>query len=188
MIVGAGALYGATMGLWSQRPLQVLFSAIKVPLLLGTSSLLCLPSFFAFNTAFGLRDDFGAACRGLVSAQATFAVVLVALAPLTAFVYASGCSYPSATLTNGAAFLFALLAAQFTLARHYRPLIAKDKRHRLTLSAWLALQMFVSIQVGWTLRPFIGWPAVDTTFFREGAITNAYVDAVQAMLTALRTQ
>ncbi|MFT5735552.1 MAG: hypothetical protein ACI8WY_004239, partial [Planctomycetota bacterium] len=37
----------------------------------------------------------------------------------------------------------------------------------------------------WSLRPFIGSPNIKTSFFREGSWTNAYVDAVQAMMMAL---
>lgn len=173
------------MGSWSGRSLQVAYSCTKVPLLLAASTVVCIPNFFVVNTVLGLRGDFQAAFRGVLASQATLGISLAALSPLIALLYVSGCSYPLATLTNGAAFLMATLAGQWTLTRHYRPLIARDPRHRIGLVGWLALYQFVSIQLAWSLRPFIGSPDFDTTFLREDSWTNAYVDAVQAMLMAL---
>ncbi|MEM8711695.1 MAG: hypothetical protein AAGG01_12135 [Planctomycetota bacterium] len=74
---------------------------------------------------------------------------------------------------NGAAFLAATLAGQWVLSRHYRPLIERAPRHRICLVSWLLLYQFVSIQLAWSLRPFIGDPAVETTFFRIESWTNA---------------
>ncbi len=178
-------IHGAIMGTWSERPLQVLYSMTKVPLLLVAATIVCLPNFFIVNTLLGLRDDFHAAFRGVLAGQATLGITLAALSPLIAVVYLSGCSYPVATLSNGAAFLIATLAGQWTLARHYRPLIERNPRHRIGLVGWLLLYQFVSIQLAWSLRPFIGSPNIKTSFFREGSWTNAYVDAVQAMMMAL---
>ncbi len=179
------AVHGAIMGAWSERSLQVLYSMTKVPLLLAAATIVCLPNFFVVNTVLGLREDFHAAFRGVLASQATLGITLAALSPLIGVIYLSGCSYPMATLSNGAAFLVATLAGQWTLARHYRPLIQRNPRHRVGLVGWLLLYQFVSIQLAWSLRPFIGSPDYDTTFFREGSWTNAYVDAVRAMLMAL---
>src|SRR5215213_8642068 len=69
-----GLLYGAVMGSWSgfapDRFLQVVYSAVKVPMLLGVTFLIALPSFFVINTLIGLRDDFAEATRALVATQA----------------------------------------------------------------------------------------------------------------------
>ena len=96
------AIHGAIMGTWSERPLQIVYSMTKVPLLLVAATVVCLPNFFVVNTLLGLL-----------------------------------------------------------------------------------LYQFVSIQFAWSLRPFIGSPDFATTFFREDSWTNAYVDAVRAMLMAL---
>ena len=61
-----GAVDGAYGGLHEDRSLQVLYSALKLPLLLTAAFLLSLPTFFVLNTLFGLRSDFprviGACC------------------------------------------------------------------------------------------------------------------------------
>jgi hypothetical protein len=169
------------MGAWGLAPLQSLYSALKVPLLLFVATVVCLPSFFVLNTLLGLRADFAAACRGLFAAQATLAVVLASLAPLTVVAYGSSGDYRFAVLWNGFPFLLATLAGQATLARHYAPLIARDPRHRIARAAWLVLYVFVAIQLAWVLRPFVGAPRSATRFFREDAWSNAYLVLTKAI-------
>ena len=175
-VLGAGLLYGAVMGAYSLRPLQMLYSSLKVPLLIAVSGLICLPNLIVLNTILGLRQDLGAVLRGAALAQGTVCVSLAALAPITVVAYLSLEVYGEAVLFNGAVFLLAALAGQITLGRHYRPLIAANPRHRIARDAWLALYLFVAIQMGWVLRPFVGDPDQPTRFFRAGAWSNAYVE------------
>ncbi len=182
----AGLVYGAAMGTFGLRWLQVVYSSVKVPMLIGVSTLICLPNFYVINTVLGLRSDFAAACRGVLAAQATVALTLAALAPVTLTGYASTDDYPFATTLNGFAFLVAALAGQFTLARHYRELVRIDPRHRLARNVWLVLYVFVAIQLAWVLRPFIGDPGRATHFFRWNAWGNAYVEVVSIVGRVLR--
>jgi hypothetical protein len=174
-----GITYGTAMGLYSVahgRALQIVFSAVKVPLLLIGTFGLSLPSFFVLNTLLGVREDFGDALRAHVQAQASLTLVLCSLAPFTLTWYASSDVYPHAILINAAMFGLASLAAQLVLRRLYKPLIARNVRHRTLLRAWLVLYAFVGIQLGWVLRPFIGMPGSAVTFFRQGAWGNAYIE------------
>src|SRR5688572_13475597 len=66
-----GAMMGAFTGIWEGKPLQLLYSALKVPLLLGISFVVALPSFFVLNTLLGVRENFGEALRAVAGAQAT---------------------------------------------------------------------------------------------------------------------
>jgi len=179
LLVSCGAIYGAVMGSYGgfagDRALQVLISASKVPLLLLATFALALPSFFVLNTLLGVRGDFDAVVRALVGAQAALTIVLAALAPYTVFWYVSFTGYQPAILFNGVMFAVASLAGQWQLRRAYRPLIARNRRHRVLLRSWLVLYVFVGIQMAWVLRPFIGDPGSPAQFFRAGAWGNAYV-------------
>lgn len=175
LLVCGGGLYGLALGSFGLRPLQMLYSAIKVPALVVVSTLICLPSFFVLNTVFGLRDDFADALRAVLASQGVFALALASMTPFPCVAYLSSDDYVFATLFNGLPFLFAALAAQTVLARHYRRLIRRDARHRFARNAWLALYVFVSVQFAWVLRPFVGDPASPTQFFREDAWSNAFV-------------
>jgi hypothetical protein len=177
--LAAGMLFGGVMGtfggLAGDRGLQIVYSALKLPLLLLATFALSLPSFFVLNTLLGLRSDFAAVLRGLVSAQAGLTLVLAGLAPYTAFWYASSGDYNAAILFNGVLLGIASVAAQFQLRRYYRPLIGRNARHRLLLRTWLVLYAFVGIQMGWVLRPFVGAPEMPVQFFRAESWGSAYV-------------
>lgn len=185
LLVVFGAAYGAAMGTYSgeglsaPRPLQVLYSAIKVPLLLLATFVLSLPCYFVVNSLLGLREDLGAAVRALLATQACLTVVLGALAPFTLFWYAGVRGYEEATIFNGVLFAIASASGQLLLRRLYRPLIARDARHRTLLRLWLVIYCFVGIQMGWLLRPFIGSPEQPTTFLRADTWGNAYVFIAQ---------
>jgi hypothetical protein len=123
----------------------------------------------------GLREDVAAAAKALLATQAGVTIVLAALSPFTLFWYASVDDYQSAILFNTLMFALASFTGQILLRRLYRPLIQKDRRHRILLRAWLLIYAFVGIQMGWLLRPFIGDPMLPTRFLREEAWGNAYV-------------
>jgi len=173
--VAAGAFYGAIMGAFELRPMQMAISAVKVPMLLGVTFLISLPSFFVFNTLFGLRAEFGMTLTSLLTAQATLTLTLASLGPLTALCYCSTSDYDLAILFNGSVFALATVAGQIALRRSYRHLIALHPSHRTMLRIWMATYCFVGIQMAWVLRPFVGNPQAQPHFFREGAWSNAYV-------------
>jgi len=184
-IVVAGALYGAAMGAWrleGERWKLVVFVAIKSPLLIMATTAVVLPAFFVLNTVAGLRDDFGAALRAIFVGQAGLTLALASLAPITQLVYLSGVGHRAAIMTNAAMFTVAAVVAQVVMVRHYRGLIACNRKHLLMLVAWLVLYAFVGTQMGWMLRPFIGHPQIEPAFFREGAFTNAYVEVVRIVM------
>jgi hypothetical protein len=189
LAVAGGLVYGSVMGSYGgwggDRLWQVVYSAAKVPLLLLVTFALTLPSFFVLNTLLGLRADFPAVLRGIVAAQAGVAVVLAALAPYTALWYLTSGGYHEAILFNAAMFAVASLAAQAILHRHYRPLIARDRRHRRLLRGWLALYAFVGIQMGWVLRPFIGETDLPTRFFRADTWGNAYLKVLEMIVSVV---
>jgi hypothetical protein len=184
-LVGFSLFYGAAMGTFraigghSQWQLQILYAAAKVPILLTLSFALSLPSFFVLNTLLGLRRDFAQALRAVVAAQAGLAIVLASLAPFTILCYASSADHNQALLFNGAMFAVASFTAQWLLRQYYRPLVARNARHRWILWGWLAVYTLVAIQMAWLLRPFVGSPTLDVAFVRPEAWDNAYVKVLE---------
>jgi hypothetical protein len=166
---------GGLNGFAGDRWLQVVYSAVKVPLLLGVTSAVCVPSFFVLNSLLGVRGDISIALRALLAGQAGLALVLASLAPYTALWYCSSAEYAEAVAVNGAMFAVASAVGQIVLRRHYAPLIARDRRHGYLLNVWLGMYVFVAIQLAWVLRPFVGDPDRPTEFFRAAAWDNAYV-------------
>jgi len=171
-----GAVMGAYAGLSPDRWQQILYSAVKVPLLILVSFALSVPSFYVFHALLGLSRDFPAALRALAATQSAMAIILASLAPLTALWYVSVADYNSAITFNGLMFAAASISAQVLLRRHYAPLIAANPRHRWMLGIWLVVYIFVAIQFAWVMRPFIGDPDQPPQFFRRDVLAdNAYV-------------
>lgn len=188
-IVAFGMVYGAVMGAFggisNERLWQVVYSALKVPLLLLGTSLIAWPSFFVFNTLVGLRRDFARATTALIAAQAGLAIVLASLAPLTVVWYASSGNYADAVRFNGMMFATACCAGQWLLRDHYRLLIESDPRHRWMFWLWLLLYIFVAIQMAWVLRPFVGDPSAPVEFFRREKWGNAYLVVARLIYEAM---
>jgi hypothetical protein len=190
-ILFCGCFYGAAMGMWGgvrgDRWMQILYSAVKVPLLLLVTFAISLPSFFVLNNLMGVRDDFPRVLRALVGTQAALTIVLASLAPLTVVWYRTSGNYQAAILFNALMFAVASFASQHLLRGTYRVLIARRPQHRLLLRCWLMIYAFVGIQMGWVLRPFIGSVGVKVEFFRGNAWGNAYVELTRIFLNLLRS-
>jgi hypothetical protein len=188
--VAFGFLYGAAMGcfggLGEDRWLQIIFSALKVPILLLATFALALPPFFVVNTLLGTRDDFPIALRAILETQAGVALVLASLAPLTLGVYVSFDSYEFAVLFNFAMFALAACSAQIILVRRYKALAAQRAIHMRLMWIWLACYCFVGAQLGWSLRPFIGAPDAPVRFFRGVLGGNVY-EVLGTMIMKLLT-
>lgn len=179
LIFLCGAIYGCAMGSYNAaggpRLLQALCSGVKVPLLIVLTFCVSLPSFFIFNTVFGLREDFRLSLRALISSQAGQMALLASLMPYVLLWNASCPAHELTILFNGLLFGISTIGGHLILRRAYRTLIARDPRHLAILRIWLVTYAFVGIQLGWTLRPFVGDPRAPTAFLRADSLTNAYV-------------
>lgn len=190
-----GPMYGAAMGayayvvgqrtLWEQLP-QLIYSGIKVPLLIVMTVVIALPSFFVINTLLGLRDDFRESLRAIVSAQAGLTIILASLFPFALFSYVSfsplSFSYSLAILVNAAMFALASISAQVLLRGYFQKLINRNPRHRWMVRMWVFVYAFVGIQAAYVLRPFVGNPQIPPTFLRRESFENAYVKIVELVL------
>ena len=178
-----GFAYGAAMGCFGgidgDRAWQVVFSAIKVPLLLTATLALSLPSFFVINTLTGLRRDFPEALQALLRGQAGLTVLLASFAPLTLLCNVTATTTQTAVLFSALMFGIATVGGQILLRRYYGTLVERDMRHYLLMRIWGVLYAFVGIQMGWILRPFVGDPHRPVAFFRAGFGENAYVALFQ---------
>jgi hypothetical protein len=178
LLLAASGLYGASLATYSGDARQMVYSAAKVPLLLAASTLVCLPNFYVVNALLGLREQFGAAVKALLAAQAALGLCLLSFAPVIVFLSLTLRDYELLKLANGALFVAASLAAQLLLRRHYAPLIAASRRHRVALVLWPVLYVFVAMQLAYTLRPFLGAPYLRVEFLREDALQNVYLELV----------
>lgn len=187
-------LYGGLMGSWGMWDagsmsgggwLQVLFSAIKVPLLLGGTFFLSLPCFFVLYALAGLAPEFRRVVFVLAGTQEAFAAVLLSLVPFTLLWYGSTTDYTDAVLFNGMIFGIAAAARQIMFRRACGEILMRHYRHRLLLRLWFLVYAFLGVQASWLLRPFIGMPGMKPEFIRSEGWSNAYVEIAAMIMNAL---
>ena len=185
-IVILGGLFGAAMGSYGDvRPLQMFYSALKIPLLLLISFLLTIPSFYALNALCGLRGQFKESLRCILAAQVGITALLASLAPLSVFWYAAVPGYSAAKVFNFILFALGAGYGWILLKKIQHSLTTHDRTHRLVTQVWILQFAFVAIQLTWILRPFIGKPGRETRFLREEAWGNAYVELTRMVLGSL---
>ncbi|MCA9263459.1 MAG: hypothetical protein KDA60_06400 [Planctomycetales bacterium] len=189
VIVGVcGGGYGAMMGMFGAvggaPSWQMIFAAMKVPLLLLGTFAVSIPSFFVMNTLAGVRRDFGEVWRALLMTQAGVAICLASLGPITLLWYCSSANYAVAVGFNGGMFLIASICAQSIMRGQYRRLISRNKRHWKLMYVWWITYAVVAIQMAWLLRPLLGNPHAAVRFFRADAFQQNAYEAVIRIIRA----
>jgi hypothetical protein len=190
-VVVFGVAYGAVMGAYAgpsgPRRLQIVYSATKVPLLLLLTFVISLPSFFVLNTAapaFAMTSRCTA--RAVLDAGGPDDHPRVVWRPHGHVVTSRSTRIPPGHPVQRLMFGIASVSAQFLLRRLYRP---ADRAERETSVA--AADVAHGLRVrrdpdGLGAAPFIGHPRGPTTFFREGAWGNAYVEVAGMVRDVVR--
>jgi hypothetical protein len=199
--VPLGVVYGLFMGLYAVMRggpgsgLQLLATALKVPLLFLLTLLVTLPSLYVLSALARSRLSFTHTVRLLLAAVTVNLALLASLGPVTAFFTLSTESYPFMILLNvaffaisglvGLVFLRKALDVVFepepmaaspsagagpvagtTAARALEAMPRQDSAGRV-FNAWTLIYAVVGAQMGWILRPFIGAPSEPFQWFRE---------------------
>jgi hypothetical protein len=179
-----GVMHG--VGSW---PIQLVASAVKIPVVVLLVFALTCPLFIAACAFGGLGLSAGSAFRFCVATFAAFATVLGALTPVTTVVSVV-CNYSFTTLINLAFFAAAGLGAATFVFRTVGQLACaragSDGRRRpirawVALAAWCIAFGLIGLQIGWRMRPLIGWRDVPFRWYRademslwDGIVSEIY--------------
>lgn len=160
----AGAIaYGASLGA-GKNWTYVWRSAVKFPLLLVGTALVCGLACHVAARFTGARLSFGDVQRGTWSLFATLAVLLGSLSPATTFLAltmpppvgdALG-GYPAFVGVNVALVAAAGAVATVLQVRRLRALGVAAAPARAVVASWLVLALLVGGQAAFWLRPFFG--------------------------------
>ena len=194
VILGAG-LYGGAIGLW-RSPLQAVFSAIKLPLIL-----LLTATGNAFLNAvlaplLGLPITLRQSLRCVLAGFAISAVFLGSIAPIVAFetwsLPALGDDFGSNShgfyllqTTQVAAIAIAGFAGNARLFQLLCHLAGNRETARRVLAAWLLGNFLLGTQVGWILRPYFGAPSLPVEFLRPHPLQSNFFEAIGAAIRHL---
>ena len=170
IILVLSAVHGLCMGL-SSGPLQMLASAIKVPMLYLVTLAVCFPMLYVVNVIMGSRLGFLQTLALILLAMALSAILLAACSPIAVFFAVTGSNYHFLKLLNVAIFAFSGAWGMLGLWRGLHGMCETSdlypRQAVRILQIWIVIFAFVGTQMVWSLRPFIGTPDMGFQVFRE---------------------
>jgi len=178
------ACYGATMGVMGihnavgQGLLQVLTSAVKVPLLFLLSLAVCFPVLYIVLVLMEVRLSFKQTLALILMALTLDAVLMASCAPIVLFFVITGADYSFIKLLHVAIFAF---SGAWAMRALWQGLAATCEKSNLyprqavrILQVWILVFGFVGSQMAWSLRPFVGSPGLEYQLFRRDQTGNFY--------------
>jgi hypothetical protein len=160
-ILVLSAIYGATMGIYGGG-LQILYSAIKVPMLLLVSLYITVPSYYVLYSLLGGKRTFGQTVMLLLLGFTIMSTVLIAFVPVNLFfILTSPRSYESHNFTTLLNIAIFALGGFFALTYFVK---GAETLYRGSSENWKPafilgsiILMFVGTQLTWVLRPFFNY-------------------------------
>ena len=185
IVVGA-ALYGFTFGVW-RGPLQGLYSAVKMPLLIlsVTAGSIAINTMLAQVLGSGLSFRQVSLC--ILLSLAITAILLGALSPVLLF-FALQCP-PPGTPGDQSAYRGLLLAhtsvvglcgivAHLRLYQLLKTLVGSTAVSLRVLTAWIIVSGLVGCELSWVLSPFLAKPDVPVPFINPDAFSGNFFEYV----------
>lgn len=158
-IVVFSAIYGMTMGAYAGG-LQVLYSAVKIPMLLLVSLCLTVPSYYVLYSLLGGRGTLGQTITLLLASFTIMSTVLIALVPVNLFFIItsekSSTTYVFTVLLNIVIFALGGFFAIGYFITGAKKLYPSENWGPAFLLGSLVL-MFVGTQLAWVLRPYFNF-------------------------------
>jgi len=186
LIVAGMACFGAAVGAW-RSPQQVLYGAVKMPLMLHAVAWLSIVANVMLNWLLGGGLSLRQVRRCILGALAVQALLLGSLSPVFLFF---ACQLPGPESWQAPSVYRYLLAALVAsvgasgvvgYARLFRLLaaLAPDRATagRLWL-AWVLTTGLVGTQCSWMLSPFVQQPGVPVPFWNTAAFSGNFFEHV----------
>lgn len=179
------AIYGAIIGAYGGG-LQIISSAIKLPALYLLTLLICLPTLYFFDILAGSKLDFRQYITMALTAVSVISVLLFGFAPVILFFLISVKDYFFFLLLN---VLVMAVTGTIGVRLFYKgmrdmsgsPDAPKLSARRYLLQGWMLLYGLVGSQLGWTLRPFLGFDGEPFQVFRPEIDGNFYSQVARSI-------
>jgi len=194
VIIAGTALFGAAMGSW-RDPLQALYTAIKLPLVLLLTTLGTAMLNAMFAPLLGVNIGFRQSLLAVWMSFTIAATILGGFSPVLAFLVwnlPALETQPSAhgvlLLSETAMIACAGLAANLRLVQLLRRFSGSERAARRVLVAWLAANLLLGAQLSWNLRPFVGSPGLPVQFLRPDPFHSNFFEALFRVAKSLLSQ
>jgi hypothetical protein len=186
LIVVGAAVFGAVLGA-HRGGVQILYAAIKLPLVVLLTAVVCTPVLTSLNRALGrrahLREDLGL----ILASLGRGCLVLVALAPVQLLAALARFDYHRAIMLTVACCSVAGLAGLAVLVRG----LWQGSMRVLVTAALLGVFALAGTRMTWTLRPYLVRPCErEVPFLRavDGSFTSSVGTAMSSAQGRYRSE
>jgi len=176
-------LYGVVMGCYNGF-LQCIASGIKVPCLIFLSLIICFPALFVIQYMIGSKMTLSQMINVILSGFVVFTTIAISFAPIVVFFMITSNNYAFLKLLHVVIFSFSGIFAVRTIVNGLTFSCEKKNIYpRVGLNifkTWVIILAFVSSQLAWNLRPFVGSHELPFQIFREHE-SNFYIAVIHSI-------
>ena len=163
-------LYGLIMGSFNGL-LQSLVTSIKMPVLILLSLLICFPAFYVIQFMLGSKMAVFHMANMILSGFIVFTTIALSFSPIILFFMITSNNYAFLKLLHVAIFVFSGIFGMRTIVNGLKYSCEKTnvypKMGINVFKFWIVIFAFVSMQLAWNLRPFVGSKDLPFELFRE---------------------
>jgi hypothetical protein len=182
-------IYGIVMGSYNGF-LQSLITGIKIPSLIFLSLLICFPALFVIQYMIGSTLTVYQMANIILSGFFVFSTISLSFAPIVIFFMITSDNYSFIKLLHVAIFVFSGIFAVKTITEGLTFSCEKKniypKLGMKIFKIWVVILAFVSSQLAWNLRPFVGSRDLPQELFRTKQ-SNFYVAVMQSAASLFKS-
>jgi hypothetical protein len=175
-------IYGVVMGSYNGF-VQGMVTGIKLPCLIILSLLVCFPALFVIQYLIGSTMTIYQMANIILSGFFVFSTMALSFAPIVVFFMITSNNYAFIKLLHVAIFIFSGIFAVKTIISGLTFSCEKKniypKLGMQIFKIWVIILAFVSSQLAWSLRPFVGSRELPFELFRARE-SNFYVAVIQS--------
>jgi hypothetical protein len=175
-------VYGIIMGSYN-GVFQGLVTGIKIPCLILLALIICFPALYVIQSMIGSTMNLYQMANVIFAGFFVFSTIALSFAPIVIFFMITSDSYSFLKLLHVAIFTFSGIFAVKTIIKGLKySCETKNIYPKLGMTIfkiWVVILAFVSSQLAWNLRPFVGDRDMSFELFRkhEG---NFYIAVIQS--------
>ena len=175
-------IYGIVMGSYNGF-VQSMITGLKIPSLIFLSLLVCFPALFVIQYMIGSTMTIYQMANIILSGFFVFSTIALSFAPIVIFFMITSDNYAFLKLLHVAIFSFSGIFAVKTIINGLSFSCEKKniypKIGMQIFKIWVVILAFVSSQLAWNLRPFVGSRDLPFELFRHRE-SNFYVAIIQS--------
>jgi hypothetical protein len=162
---------------------QSFVTSIKIPVLIFLSLFICFPVFYVIQYMLGSKMSILQMANMILSGLIVFTTIALSFSPIVLFFMITGNNYSFLKLLHVTILTFSGIFGMRTIINALKYSCERmnvyPKMGISVFKFWIIIFAFVSIQLAWNLRPFLGSKDLPFELFRERE-GNFYLAVIQS--------